>query len=224
MKIKLHIAFFSAVCFLALTMFSCDQTPPEKQKNTEKVIIKKIPRKKPEPEKQVQPAAVEKPVKKIETDAEKQVPAQPSAGKIPDKDSEKKEEPAQQPQIVADEHYEAQGKIDPFKPLVQDRAEAVTPAAPQEPQRILTPLEKLELSQIRLVAVILMKDRQIAMVEDPTGKGYEVQIGTYIGKNSGRVAEIRQDRLIVKELVRNFRGKLSERVQELKINKKDGEE
>ena len=38
----------------------------------------------------------------------------------------------------------------------------------EKPKRILTPLEKLELSQIKLVAVILMKDRQLAMVEEST--------------------------------------------------------
>ena len=80
--------------------------------------------------------------------------------------------------------YNPAGKIDPFLPLLQDK-ELTTPVIDEKPKRMLTPLEKIGLGQIKLVAVILMKNRQIAMVEDATGKGYEVKIGTYIGKNSG---------------------------------------
>jgi len=92
------------------------------------------------------------------------------------------------------------------------------------PKRILTPLEKIDISQIRLVAVIMMKNKQIAMVEEANGKGYEVGIGTYMGKNQGRVTEIKNSSIIIKEIVKDFKGKLKERVQEIKLHKIDNEE
>ena len=87
----------------------------------------------------------------------------------------------------------------------------------------MTPLEKIGLNQIRLVAVIIMKNRQIAMVEEANGKGYEVGVGTYIGKNQGKVSEIKDSSIVIKELVKDYKGKLKERVQEIKLNKIENE-
>ena len=121
-------------------------------------------------------------------------------------------------------HYDPKGKIDPFKPLLQEKAVVLVVAGIRKPAHILTPLEKIELSQIRLVAVIIMKKRRIAMVEDASGKGYEVRVGTFIGKNQGRISEIRHDSIIVKELIRDYRGRLKERVKTIRLHKNDNGE
>ena len=122
------------------------------------------------------------------------------------------------------EHYDSQGKIDPFESLIQEKPVEIMPQVDERPKRILTPLEKIGLSQIRLVAVIIMKNRQIAMVEEANGKGYEVGIGTYIGKNQGKVSEIKDSSIVIKELVKDYKGRLKERVQEIKLHKIDNEE
>ncbi len=122
------------------------------------------------------------------------------------------------------EYYDAKGKIDPFLPLIQEKIEEPQPAADDSPQRILTPLEKIELSQIRLVAVIIMEKKRIAMVEEATGKGYEITIGTFIGRNQGTVTEIKDSSIVVTELVKDFKGKLKEQTQEIKLHKNDDEE
>ncbi len=122
------------------------------------------------------------------------------------------------------EHYESQGKIDPFKPLIQDKPDLPENIADKRPARILTPLEKIDLSQIRLVAVIIMNKKQIAMVEEASGKGYEVGLDTYIGKNQGKVTEIKNSSIVITELVRDFKGRLKERTQEIKLHKNDNGE
>jgi type IV pilus assembly protein PilP len=122
------------------------------------------------------------------------------------------------------EHYDSLGKIDPFESLIQEKVEESQPLIDERPKRILTPLEKIELSQIRLVAVIIMKNRQIAMVEEANGKGYEVGIGTYIGKNRGKVSEIKDSSIVIKELIKDYKGKLKERFQEIKLHKIDNED
>lgn len=132
------------------------------------------------------------------------------------------------PQVIVQarqetEHYDSKGKIDPFESLIQDKPVEPSPADDQ-PKRVLTPLEKVGLNQLRLVAVILMEKRQLAMVEEASGKGYEVSIGTYIGKNQGRVSEIKESSIVITELVRDFKGRLKERVQEIKLHKIDNEE
>ena len=131
-------------------------------------------------------------------------------------------EQSQTPTLAA--HYDAAGKIDPFKALIQEAPEPAKSASKKKPDRLLTPLEKIELSQIRLVAVITTKTKRIAMVEEASGKGYEVGVGTYIGRQQGRITQIKDSSIVVKEPVRDHMGKISERVKEIKIHKKDIEE
>ncbi len=121
-------------------------------------------------------------------------------------------------------HYDSQGKIDPFKPLIQAEPDQPENIPEKRPARILTPLEKIDLSQIRLVAVIILNKKQIAMVEEASGKGYEVGLGTYIGKNQGRVTEIKNSSIVITELVRDFKGRLKENIQEIKLHKNDNGE
>jgi type IV pilus assembly protein PilP len=122
--------------------------------------------------------------------------------------------------------YDSTGKLNPFLPLIQEKEEksAAGLVVDEKPKRVLTPLEKMELSQIKLVAVILMKNRQLAMVEEATGKGYEVTIGTYMGKNNGQVSKINQSSIVVKEYMKDYKGKLQARFQEIKLQKKEGGE
>ncbi|MBF0199761.1 MAG: pilus assembly protein PilP [Desulfamplus sp.] len=128
--------------------------------------------------------------------------------------------------MVDDEkqYYTGKGKIDPFDPLIKD-----TPNAPEEkvvveeevPRRILTPLEKLDFSQMKLVAVLSRDSGSVAMVQESGGKGYLVNVGTYIGRNSGQVIKIEKDKLVIQEQVKDYQGKVTDRFQEMKLNKLD---
>ncbi|MCP4114640.1 MAG: hypothetical protein GY737_04420 [Desulfobacteraceae bacterium] len=119
--------------------------------------------------------------------------------------------------------YSAKGKIDPFQPLIRtdEKPEAGADAREKKPRRMLTPLEKLDLSQIRLVAVVRAESGNIAMVEEASGKGYVIRVGTYIGKNEGRVEKILNDRILIKEIVKNFRGDAVPRSREMKLHKQE---
>ena len=81
----------------------------------------------------------------------------------------------------------------------------------------------MDLSQIKLVAVVRLKGRAIAMVEESSGKGYEVGIGTYMGRTGGEVSAINPDGIVVKDYVKDYKGKRQERFQEIKFHKESGE-
>jgi type IV pilus assembly protein PilP len=124
-----------------------------------------------------------------------------------------------------DQPYEPISSLDPFAPLIQEKPpESSERRKPEKSRRILTPLEKMTLSQLKLVAVVMGENRKIAMVEEATGKGYEVKIGTYMGKNEGQVVDIQPDRIVVREMGMDFKGVVTERFQELKLHKADGGE
>ncbi len=120
--------------------------------------------------------------------------------------------------------YNPQGKLDPFEPLFQDKAVAVAkPRKKRNTRKRITPIEKLDLSQLQLVGVIRSLSGNRALVEDATGKGYVVTKGTYIGTRYGKIVEILADRIIVAEEVENVYGKVSVQKRPLIIQKPPGE-
>lgn len=125
------------------------------------------------------------------------------------------------------EKYDSKDRVDPFIPLIAEKNAPAGSGSSVDttPKRPLTPLEKLELSQIKLVAVVEMSDRTIAMVEDATGKGYEVAIGTYIGPNGGRVTSITWNGIKIAKTVDDYKGKrLKGDDEEIQFHKsEDGE-
>lgn len=192
---------------------ACEDTPPVKKQSKPNIVSGKIS----------QPAVPMTSEKKkgLTGQSDKATPPEtPIPATVPQKTLQAPDKMAS----PKDDHYNSKGKIDPFVSLIQEKSDQPPPIVDDRPKRILTPLEKIDLSQIRLVAVIIMKNKQIAMVEDPTGKGYEITKGTYIGKSQGRVSEIRSSSIVIKELVQDYKGRRKERVQEIKLYKNDNEE
>lgn len=123
------------------------------------------------------------------------------------------------------EPYSPADKINPFIPLIQasPKATIAKDKGEKKSTRTLTPLEKFDLSQIRLVAVVLAESGKIAMVEEASGKGYVVKVGTYVGKDSGKVVQILPDRIVIDETVTDLRGESISRTREMKIRKQEVE-
>jgi type IV pilus assembly protein PilP len=119
--------------------------------------------------------------------------------------------------------YDPTGKTDPFAALFS-KENTTGVSEDMEPKRPLTPLEKIDLSQLQLVAVLKASSGSRAMVEDATGKGYVLMPGTFVGLNSGVVTEILKDRVIIEEKAKDFLGRESTGTKELKLQKPFGEE
>ncbi len=121
---------------------------------------------------------------------------------------EKKEEPTQLAEKKEPEKkegveysYNPAGKQDPFRPFIQlTTAKGGSKTAP------LTPLQKYDISQLKLVAIISSPGGNIALVEDVAGKGYFLKKGTWIGKNDGKVTKILKDKVIIEEVYQDIFG------------------
>lgn len=127
--------------------------------------------------------------------------------------------------------YEPVGKIDPFRPLFTEEPAIETVAAfskadkSKRKKRIpRTPLEKIDLSQLKLVGIVKSSDVNRALVEEVSGKGYVIKKGTYIGVNAGKVVQILDDKIVIEEEVENILGNISLQKRELKLQKPFGEE
>jgi type IV pilus assembly protein PilP len=113
--------------------------------------------------------------------------------------AQKEPEPKEAKEYV----YNPSGKPDPFKPFIQ-----LTTVKDSSRTVPLTPLQRYEINQLKLVAIITAPDgNHIALVEDSSGKGYFVKKGTWIGNNDGKVTKILRDKVLVEESYQDIFGK-----------------
>ncbi len=135
------------------------------------------------------PSSIPSKIKSPAVEKKKEEPTKVAEKKGP----EKKEE--------AEYSYNPSGKPDPFRPFIQ-----LTPAKGSSKTGPLTPLQKYDISQLKLVAIISSPGGNIALVEDVTGKGYFLKKGTWIGKNDGKVTKILNDKVVVEEVYQDIFG------------------
>lgn len=98
--------------------------------------------------------------------------------------------------------YTPVGKRDPFKSAYKD-----VEGKKQEMGGPVGPLQRYEIDQLKLVAVVSGIAQPRAMVTAPDGKGYTIKIGTRIGKNFGRVQRIKTSEVIIAEDYRDWNGR-----------------
>jgi type IV pilus assembly protein PilP len=130
-------------------------------------------------------AAPPQPVSKAEKAEKPAAVAQPTGVAFPA--SEAKAESPEGPRL-------APGRRDPFRPITLN-----VRAVGTRRRENLSPLERFEIGQLKLVGVVWNVKEPTALVEDNSGLGYMVKVGTPIGSNDGRIREVRRDSLIVDE-------------------------
>ena len=100
-------------------------------------------------------------------------------------------------ELDEDYRYDPEGKPDPFESFVRVKLSA-------DSDDISSPLERFDLSQLIVTGIIWATRSARALIEDPSGKGYIVGVGTAIGKNRGKVIKIEDNRVLVKETYIDF--------------------
>ena len=96
--------------------------------------------------------------------------------------------------------YQPLGRRDPFTPLIQRDETSATIQTTRRPEQLRGPLERYELGQMRLIAVVVVGGAPRAMLSTPDGKSYAVKIDDYVGINGGRVKDIQTRKIGVDDL------------------------
>ncbi|MGD9310136.1 MAG: pilus assembly protein PilP [Desulfosarcina sp.] len=126
--------------------------------------------------------------------------------------------------ITVSRIYDPQKRINPFTPLFGGKTKPIVDDKSKRKKRIpQTPLEKIGLDQLKLVAIIRASTGNRALVEDTVGKGYIIKNGTYIGLNSGMVTQINPNSVVIEEELENLKGELVLQNTEIKLQKPAGE-
>ncbi len=123
--------------------------------------------------------------------------------------------------------YVLEGRPDPFVPFITEKAAVVSGPTVNmneiiEKKVVLTGMQLFEPGQLTLVALLQSETEDFAMVQDFTGKGYMITVGTKIGRK-GVVKKIVPNMVIIEETAETRAGKkiITEVLMSLK---KEGEE
>jgi type IV pilus assembly protein PilP len=96
--------------------------------------------------------------------------------------------------------YNPIGKRDPFRSFIAGQRE--------DEIRSPTPLQRYEIDQYDLVGIVWGGAMPRAMVQDPEQTGHVIELGTYIGKNWGKVTQITSKEVVITEEYQTIEGEL----------------
>lgn len=105
-----------------------------------------------------------------------------------------------------------ENKRDPFRSFVLDQAL-------EQAERDIGPLEQFDISQLTVVAVVWNTQVPRALVADPSGRPYIVAKGASVGKNEGRVIQIQDDLVLVKETYVDWLGERTTKDIEMRLHR-----
>ncbi len=113
--------------------------------------------------------------------------------------------------------YDPSGRRDPFAPVVQELQLGKVDVN-------LPPLQRVNLTELNLIAIVWGAYGYTAMVQTPDGYGYTVRRGTRMGQNNGVVSAITERGIIVQERFTDVYGKKQEREYVKLLHPKEGAE
>jgi type IV pilus assembly protein PilP len=100
---------------------------------------------------------------------------------------------------------------DPFRPFT------LTARTNVRRRDNLSPLERYELGQLKLVGIVWDIKTPTALVEDTAGLGYTVKVGTLIGTNDGKIKAIHRNEVVVEEFYSDAQGARKPRDMVIKL-------
>jgi len=120
--------------------------------------------------------------------------------------------------------YIMENRKDPFVPFISTKSTTneVEKDEIVEKKVQLTGMQLFEPGQLNLVGLLKSGTGQFAMVEDFTGKGYIIAVGTKIGRR-GIVTDIAPNRVIIEETAETRSGRKIV-TKTVMVLKKEGEE
>lgn len=103
--------------------------------------------------------------------------------------------------VVEEYYYNPAGKRDPFQSFIKrGRAEESRADAP--------PLQRWDIDKYALKGVIWNTSAPRGLVVDPEGTGHSIVLGTYVGRNWGKVTSISEGCVVVTEEYQTLDGEL----------------
>ena len=112
-------------------------------------------------------------------------------------------------------NYAAFDLTDPFKPRKIEPPKGAAGSLAPDMNRRREPLEAFPLESLRMVGTLEQKKEVFALVKAPDNTLYRVKRGNYLGQNFGRILDINESQIKLKEIVQDSGGNWEEKEQVL---------
>lgn len=110
------------------------------------------------------------------------------------------------------------GLIDPFRPRkIELPKQAAGSGIRPDLNRSREPLEAYPLENLRMVGTLAQKKEVFALIKTPDNNLFRVKRGNYLGQNFGRISEIDEGSVKLKEIVQDGSGDWTERTSTLQL-------
>ena len=116
--------------------------------------------------------------------------------------------------------YNAYDITDPFKPRKIEPPKGAALAGgikPPDPNRRREPLEAYPLENLKMVGSLQQKKEIYAVVKTPDNRLFRVRPGNFLGQNFGRITEISESTIKLKELIQDSGGEWKEEERALQL-------
>jgi type IV pilus assembly protein PilP len=116
--------------------------------------------------------------------------------------------------------YEAFDLTDPFRPRKIEPPRPTRVAGgiqPPDPTRRKEPLEAYPLENLKMVGTLQQKKDVYALVKTPDNNLFRVRSGNFLGQNFGRITDVSESMIKLKELVQDSVGEWKEEERTLQL-------
>lgn len=113
--------------------------------------------------------------------------------------------------------YNAFDLTDPFKPRKIEPPKTAAAGGGVQPDlnRRREPLEAFPLESLKMVGTLQQKKDVFALIKAPDNNLFRVKSGNYVGQNFGRIVEVSESTIKLKEIVQDSGGNWEEKDQTL---------
>ncbi|MEW6163324.1 MAG: pilus assembly protein PilP [Nitrospirota bacterium] len=111
--------------------------------------------------------------------------------------------------------YDAKGRRDPFLSLVIVSKERPTR------RKGLSPVESYGVDEIRLIAIAWDNQKYYALIMLPDNKSFTITEGMTLGLYGGKVQKITENKVVIREYVKDYRGDIKPKDSILKLRKEE---
>jgi len=110
------------------------------------------------------------------------------------------------------------GLIDPFRPRkIELPKQSAGSGIRPDLNRAREPLEAYAIENLRMVGTLAQKKEFFALIKTPDNNLFRVKQGNYLGQNFGRITEIDEGSVKLKEIVQDGSGDWTERTSTLQL-------
>ena len=112
--------------------------------------------------------------------------------------------------------YDQNGRRDPFMPLITPKRSKRTRDAVKAGT-----IESYDIKEFTLSAIVKKEEGNYALLVTPDNRSFTVSVGTVVGLHGGIVEEILDDKVVLVENSKDYRGKLKQKKVTLEFHKGD---